>query len=251
MKDALGRVRSVLVLGGRSEIGLAIARTLIDGGATDVVLAARAGVDEETLGSLAAPGVTVRSLEFDGADPTTHPGFVTAAADVLGDIDVAIDAFGVLGSNEQYEADPVYAAQSTMTNFGGHVSIGLLLAERFRTQGHGTLVVLSSVAGIRVRKANYVYGASKAGLDGFATGLGARLEGTGAQVLVVRPGFVFSKMTDGMTPAPMSVNAGEVADAVARGLRASRREVWVPAQLAAVFGVMRNVPGAVWRRMPR
>jgi decaprenylphospho-beta-D-erythro-pentofuranosid-2-ulose 2-reductase len=251
MKDAFGRVRSVLLLGGRSDIGLAVVERLVDGGATNVVLAARAGVDRESLDQVRRPGVEVTSLDFDGGDPQSHPAFVEQAFAVLGDVDVVLDAFGVLGSNEQFEGDPVYAAESTMTNFGGHVSVGLLVADRLKYQGHGTLVVLSSVAGVRVRKANYVYGAAKAGLDGFATGLSDALHGTGASVLVVRPGFVRSSMTEGMSPAPMAVGPAEVADAVVAGLRKGSAVVWVPAQLAALFGVLRNLPRTVWRRMPR
>ncbi len=251
MKDAFGRVRSVLLLGGRSDIGLAVVSRLVNDGATRVVLAARAGVDEETLELLRRPGVEVSSLDFDGGDPESHPALIEQAFAVLGDVDVVLDAFGVLGSNEQFEGDPVYAAESTMTNFGGHVSVGLLVADRLKRQGHGTLVVLSSVAGVRVRKANYVYGAAKAGLDGFATGLSDALHGSGATVMVVRPGFVLSSMTEGMSPAPMAVSPDQVADAVVSGLRKGSTVVWVPAKLGAMFGVLRNVPRAVWRRMPR
>ena len=107
MKDAFGRVRSVLLLGGRSDIGLAVVARLVDGGATHVVLAARAGVDEETLQRVRRPGVEVTSLDFDGGDPSTHPAFVEQAFAVLGDVDVVLDAFGVLGSNEQFEGDPI------------------------------------------------------------------------------------------------------------------------------------------------
>jgi decaprenylphospho-beta-D-erythro-pentofuranosid-2-ulose 2-reductase len=251
MKDAFGRVRSVLLLGGRSDIGLAVVARLVDAGATHVVLAARAGVDDETLAQVRRPGVEVSSLDFDGEHPRSHPAFVEQAFSLLGDVDVVLDTFGVLGSNDQFEHDPVYAAESTMTNFGGHVSVGLLVAERLKQQGHGTLVVLSSVAGVRVRKANYVYGAAKAGLDGFATGLADALHGTGAGVLVVRPGFVVSSMTEGMAPAPMAVSPDQVADAIVDGLRQNSGVVWVPAQLGVLFGVLRNLPRAVWRRMPR
>jgi decaprenylphospho-beta-D-erythro-pentofuranosid-2-ulose 2-reductase len=135
-------------------------------------------------------------------------------------------------------------------NFGGAMSAGLAVADRLRAQGHGSLVVLSSVAGERVRKANFVYGATKAGLDGFAQGLGDSLAGTGANVLVVRPGFVHSKMTDGMKAAPFATTPEAVADAVVSGLRKGRRTVWVPGILRPVFAVFRHLPGAVWRRLP-
>jgi decaprenylphospho-beta-D-erythro-pentofuranosid-2-ulose 2-reductase len=135
-------------------------------------------------------------------------------------------------------------------NYTGAVSAGLAIAEQFRRQGHGRLIVLSSVAGERVRKANFVYGSSKAGLDGFAQGLGDALAGTGASVLVVRPGFVHSRMTAGMQAAPFASTPTAVAEATVRGLRHGRRTVWVPATLRPVFAVFRHLPGAVWRRLP-
>jgi decaprenylphospho-beta-D-erythro-pentofuranosid-2-ulose 2-reductase len=110
--------------------------------------------------------------------------------------------------------------------------------------------VLSSVAGERVRKANFVYGSSKAGLDGFAQGLGDSLEGTGASVLIVRPGFVHSAMTAGLKPAPFATTPDVVADVVVRGLRQGRRIVWAPGMLRWVFMVLRHVPHPIWRRLP-
>ena len=104
--------------------------------------------------------------------------------------------------------------------------------------------------GERVRKANFVYGASKAGLDGFAQGLGDALAGSGASVLVVRPGFVHSQMTEGMPAAPMATTPAAVADATVKALAKGRRTVWVPSTLRPVFTVFRHLPGPVWRRLP-
>lgn len=259
MKNALGNVDAVLLFGGRSEIGLAIVSELVRAGAHRVILAARGGVDDAILSQVKAFGadssarsaIDVVSLDFDGSEIDDHPAVVELAFETLGDVDVVVDAFGHLGSNAESETDPVAAAKSTVANFGGHVSIGLLVAERLRTQGHGTLVVLSSVAGVRVRKANYVYGAAKAGLDGFASGLGDALAGSGASVLVVRPGFVYSQMTDGMEAAPFSTTPAAVGAAVGGALSAGKESVWVPAQLAPMFTVLKNVPRTVWRKMPR
>jgi decaprenylphospho-beta-D-erythro-pentofuranosid-2-ulose 2-reductase len=156
----------------------------------------------------------------------------------------------VLGSQQAFDGDPAAAAAAVSANYTGAVSSGLAVADRFRRQGHGRLVVLSSVAGERVRKANFVYGSSKAGLDGFAQGLGDALEGTGASVLVVRPGFVASSMTEGMERAPFATTPEAVADAVAHGLAKRRRTVWVPGILRVVFAVFRHLPGPVWRRLP-
>ncbi len=126
-----------------------------------------------------------------------------------------------------------------------------LVASRLRTQGSGTVVVFSSVAGVRVRRANYVYGSTKAALDGFASGLADALHGSGARLLLVRPGFVIGRMTRGMEPAPLSSTPQQVADAVLGGLHAGKAEVWVPPVLRYVFAGMRVLPRAVWRRMPR
>ncbi|GAT65259.1 SDR family NAD(P)-dependent oxidoreductase [Planomonospora sp. ID91781] len=248
MRNALGSVDTVLLLGGRSEIGLAIVERLVRDGARRVVLAARgaAGGEPPVIGD-----AEVHLLDFDASRPETHGEVIEAAAKLVGDLDVVIPAFGVLGRQADYDADPVAAAEAVAVNYGGHVSAGLYAARRLREQGHGTLVVLSSVAGIRVRRANFVYGSAKAGLDGFAQGLGDALHGSGARVMVVRPGFVVGRMTEGMTPAPLSSTPGQVADAVVAGLRSGAETVWVPGALRAMFAVMRVLPRAVWRRMPR
>ena len=150
-----------------------------------------------------------------------------------------------ISASEQAEA-----AALAHVNFTGAISASVAVANRLRKQGHGTLVVLSSVAGERVRKANFVYGATKAGLDGFAQGLGDSLEGTGARVLVVRPGFVHSAMTKGMKAAPFATTPDKVADVTVQGLRRGSRTVWAPGILRFVFSALRHVPGPIWRKLP-
>jgi decaprenylphospho-beta-D-erythro-pentofuranosid-2-ulose 2-reductase len=119
-----------------------------------------------------------------------------------------------------------------------------------RSQGYGKIVVLSSVAGERVRRGNPVYGASKAGMDGFALALDHELAGSGASVLVVRPGFVTTKMTTGMKKAPFSTNPEVVAQIVEKGISADKKIVWAPAPLHWMFLVLKNLPIAIWRRLP-
>jgi decaprenylphospho-beta-D-erythro-pentofuranosid-2-ulose 2-reductase len=109
--------------------------------------------------------------------------------------------------------------------------------------------VLTSVAGERVRKANYVYGASKAGLDAFAQGLGDALQGTGVHLLVVRPGWVKTKMTDGMDPAPFPTTADAIADAVVDALAKGKELIWVPGVLRFVFSGFRHLPRPLWRKV--
>ena len=136
-------------------------------------------------------------------------------------------------------------------NYVGAVSSGLAVAAQLRRQGHGTLVVLSSVAGVRTRASNFVYGSTKAAQDAFATGLGHSLHGSGAQVLVVRPGYVRTKMSAGVEEAPFACDADDVASAVVKGLRRGSSVVWAPAVLQGMFGLLRYAPGPVWRKLDR
>ena len=252
MRNAVGEVQTVLVLGGGSDIGAATAERLVRDGARTVVLAGRSperftGVVER----LRAAGATeVLSVPFDADDTDSHAALVADVAARVDDLDVTVVAFGVLGDQEAAERDPGTAVAIARTNYLGGVSVLAVLGEHLRRQGHGALVVLSSVAGERVRRSNFVYGSTKAGLDGFATGLADALHGSGARVLVVRPGFVRSKMTDSLPDAPLSTTPDAVAEAVVKGLRRSAVVVWVPGALRPVMSVLRHVPRPLFRRLP-
>lgn len=252
MRDAVGKVQTVLVLGGGSDIGSAIAERLVKDGARTVVLAGRRpdayGAAEQRLH--AAGAVTVESVHFDADDTDSHDSVVATVTEKVGDIDVAVVAFGVLGDQARDERDPASAVAIARTNYLGGVSVMTVLGKRLREQGHGALVVLSSVAGERVRRSNFVYGSAKAGLDGFATGLADALDGSGARVLVVRPGFVTSKMTAGMPSAPLSTTPQAVAGVVAKGLRGSATVVWAPPPLRLVMSALRHIPRPLFRRLP-
>ncbi|MCP3805552.1 SDR family NAD(P)-dependent oxidoreductase [Allokutzneria sp. A3M-2-11 16] len=246
-----GHAGTILLLGGRSEIGLAVAVRLIGPDST-VILAARRSSDLDSQESvLRVAGATVERAEFDADIVDDHEAFLQKITERHGPLDVVITAFGILGDQRRAETDAAHAVSIVHTDYVAHVSILTLLAKRLREQGRGTLVVFSSVAGVRVRRANYVYGSAKAGLDGFAAGLADALVGSGVRLLLVRPGFVIGRMTEGMTPAPLSSTPDQVAEATVRALRRGKGEVWVPATLRPLFAVLRLLPRAVWRRMPR
>lgn len=249
MRDGTGGVQSVLVLGGASDIAVATVRRLVADRCRRVVLAGRpsAGLDAAAE-QVRADGAEVEVVAFDAAETEAHDK-VVGEVFATGDIDVVLLAFGVLGDQATFDDDHAAAVDAVTVNYTGAVSAGLAVADRLRAQGHGTLVVLSSVAGVRVRKDNFVYGSTKAGLDGFAQGLGDALRGSGARVMVVRPGFVTTKMTEGMEPAPFSTTAEQVAADIQAGLRKRSHTVWSPAVLQAVFGVLRLVPRPLWRRL--
>lgn len=245
---------TVLVLGGRSEIGVAVAERLAGTEAATVVLAARR--PEQLTGEAArvrAAGAEVATAGFDADDLGTHGPLLDDVAARHGPVDVAVVAFGILGDQQRAETDAAHAAAIVHTDYLAQVHLLTGLARRMRARGRGTIVVYSSVAGVRVRRANYVYGSAKAGLDGFASGLADALHGSGVRLVLVRPGFVVGRMTEGMSPAPLSSTPEQVADATVAAVRRGRgnADVWVPGRLRLLFAVLRLLPRAVWRRMPR
>ncbi|MDL9946156.1 SDR family NAD(P)-dependent oxidoreductase [Gordonia sp. ABSL11-1] len=246
---------TIVLFGGRSEIGVAVACRLAAG--RTVVLAARRpdDLEAERAQLLDAGAIEVHTVAFDADATDTHLDLVHSLI-AHGPIDTAIVAFGILGDQVRAENDVTHALQIAHTDYLAQISVLTPLASALRAQGSGTIIVFSSVAGIRVRRANYVYGSTKAGLDGFASGLSDALHGSGVRLLLARPGFVVGTMTkdlmaSGVAPAPFSVTAGQVADAVVRAHRRGRGEVWIPWVLRPMFVGMRMLPRAVWRRLPR
>ncbi len=236
------------VFGGRSEIGLAIARRLAPE-ASVVVLASRP--DPDAAGPPSdLPGAVV--VDFDADDVGNHRAVVAAIEERHGPIDTAVLAFGILGDQTRAERDEAEVARVLHTDFVAQASLLTVLADVMRGRGRGIIVAFSSVAGVRVRRANYVYGSAKAGLDGFASGLADALHGSGIDLVIARPGFVVGRMTRGMAPAVFSSTPDQVADAVVARLRGGGPVVvWIPWQLRVMFAVAPFVPRAIWRRMPR
>jgi decaprenylphospho-beta-D-erythro-pentofuranosid-2-ulose 2-reductase len=250
-----GTSARVLLIGGTSEIGLAIVSALKLAAGTEVILAGRDVQRLESAGKLLA-GLRVSVVRYDGLDVASHQAFVDEVCSA-GVPDLVIAAAGVLIPQPVVAGDVSQAATMITTNFTGHVTTLLALARPMRARGSGTIVVLSSVAAIRPRKFNSVYGAAKAGLDAFARGLADELHGTGVSVLLVRPGFVTGRMTEGMAPAPLATTPARVGAAVAAALdpatlRPKRSGVvWVPTPLVGLATAMRLVPRPVWRKLER
>lgn len=251
MRDGVGRVGSVAVLGGTSDIGVAIARAFVADGARRVILAGRrTDVMEATARQLRTAGATdTNVVAFDADDVASHAAVATELF-AHGDVDVVVVAFGLLGPSGDEQRDPAQAVAVLTTNVVGAGSIMLHVAAQLERQGHGSLVLLSSVAGERARASNFVYGASKAGIDTLAQGLSDRLVSAGVQVLVVRPGFVFTKMTAGFAVPPLPSTAQAVATAVVDGVRSGATTVWVPSTIRWVMLILRLVPRAIFRRLP-
>jgi decaprenylphospho-beta-D-erythro-pentofuranosid-2-ulose 2-reductase len=248
--DALGTPQSLLLLGGTSDIAVAIAREYARHRPLRVVVAARpSSRRDDIVAGLEAAGCTVEALDFEATRAETHSAVVEQAA-VGGDIDIAVVAHGILGDPEQAWTDAAAAIQLAEVNYVSPVACGVALAAQIRRQGHGVIVALSSVAGERARRSNFAYGSTKAGMDAFYSGLGTALREYGGRVLVVRPGFVRSKMTEGLDTPPLSTTPEAVARAVVDGVASGAELIWVPKPMRWVMTVVRHLPRPAFRRLP-
>ena len=247
----------VLILGGRSDIAGEIALRLAPG--NELVLAARGlqGLDERVATLRAAGATEVHTLDFDATQVEKHRDLVHAAQRCLGkgeELKTAVVAFGILGEQERAEHDEAHAFDIALVDYAAQVSMLTVLADEMKS---GHIVAFSSIAGWRARRANYVYGSTKAGLDAFCQGLADRLHGGPLALITARPGFVIGSMTTGMKQAPLSVTPDVVADAVVDSITADEgrmprsRTLWIPRALQALAWVMRLVPRPIWRHMPR
>ena len=252
---------AVLILGGRSDIGGDLARRLCPG--RPVVLAARGTHGLDALADeLRALGATeVHQLDFDAAVIESHRELIVRTQELVGNISCAVVAFGILGEQAKAEHDESHAVDIATIDYLAQVSMLTVLSD---VMSHGHIVAFSSIAGWRARRANYVYGSTKAGLDAFCQGLADKLTLDGSKnlgLITARPGFVIGSMTTGMKPAPLSVTPDVVAEAItseiARQSKAQAQKklrsttLWIPSRLAILAFVMRLVPRAIWRKMPR
>jgi len=250
--DAFGHPQSAVVLGGTSDIAREILNLIAGERCRNVVLAGRdASALDRTAEELGRSVSNVATVSFDATstddvDKTIRQCFEAANEQV----DLVIIAVGELGVQETDETDPRRITRMMTVNVTWPSAALAAVAARLQEQGHGRIVVLSSVAGFRVRRSNFVYGSTKAGLDGFALGLSEAVRGTGISVHVVRPGFVHTKMTEGRPAAPFAVVPERVARDVVRGLQRGDTVIWSPGALRYVFSVLRLLPQAIWRRLP-
>lgn len=251
MIDAVGKPQSILLLGGASDMGLAVVEEFLSRGPARVVLAARSGesLTDATRRVTDAGASAVTTIDFDATDFDSHEA-VFEKIWAEGDIDIAIVAFGILGDNEQQWTNQKLAVQAAQVNFTGAVSVGVLLADRMKKQGHGQIIAFSTVAGEMVRRSNFVYGSTKAGLDGFYRMLGEALRGTGVRVLTVRPGQVRTNMTKDLDDAPLTVDKEDVAKAIAKAVDNRKSLIWVHPLFQPIMFILKHLPLPIIRRLP-
>lgn len=252
MINAVGAAQSILLLGGTSEIGLAITAEFLKKGRAKVILASLPNDElrDAAEAKMKAAGASeVVTLDFDATDFDSHPEVIDKAfAD--GDVDICIVAFGMLGDAEELWQNQRKAVLAANINYTGAVSVGVLVGQKFKAQGHGQFIAMSSVAGERVRRSNFVYGSTKAGLDGFYLNLGEALEEYGVKTLVIRPGQVRTRMSANVDEAPLTVNKEDVAKLAVKSVEAGKTLVWAPPAFQAVMMVLKHIPRPIFKKLP-
>jgi decaprenylphospho-beta-D-erythro-pentofuranosid-2-ulose 2-reductase len=250
--DAVGNPQTILLLGGTSEIGLAICERYLQNAHARILLAAMPddpGRDDAVAQMKAAGARSVELIDFEATDTDSHPKMIDAAF-AGGDVDVAIVAFGLLGDAEELWQNQRKAVQIAEINYTAAVSVGVLLSEKMRGQGFGQIIAMSSAAGERVRRSNFVYGSTKAGLDGFYLGLGEALKPSGVRVLVIRPGQVRTRMSAHIKEAPLTVDKEYVANLAVTASAKGKELVWAPGAFRYVMMVLRHIPRPIFRKLP-
>jgi decaprenylphospho-beta-D-erythro-pentofuranosid-2-ulose 2-reductase len=250
--DAVGNPQTILLLGGTSEIGLAICKRYLQNAHARILLAAMPddpGRDGAVAQMKAAGARSVELIDFEATDTDSHPKMIDAAF-AGGDVDVAIVAFGLLGDAEELWQNQRKAVQIAEINYTAAVSVGVLLGEKMRAQGFGQIIAMSTVAGERVRRSNFVYGSTKAGLDGFYLGLGEALKPSGVRVLVIRPGQVRTRMSAHIKEAPLTVDKEYVANLAVTASAKGKELVWAPGAFRYVMMVLRHIPRPIFRKLP-
>jgi short-subunit dehydrogenase len=247
---ALSEPKRILVLGATSGIAQACIRLWANRG-DHLFLVAR---NPDRLAAVAADALT-RGARFVGTavadlDQTAqHPDLLAHAINSLAGLDIAFFALGVLGDQPKAERNFSDAAQIVHTNYTAPVSLLTWLANYCAQRHSGTLAVLSSVAGERGRKSNYVYGSSKAGLTAFVDGLRNRVDREGVRVLTIKPGPVKTTMTEGMPKYKTFADVNKVAATIVRSIDRGPDIVYVPGQWRIIMAVIRAIPERVFKKL--
>jgi decaprenylphospho-beta-D-erythro-pentofuranosid-2-ulose 2-reductase len=194
-----------------------------------------------------AAEVSCEALDLD--DTAAHPAMLAAAAESLGTIDLALIAHGILGDQEEAQSNYASAAAILQTNLLSAVSLITWLANYFEATHQGTLAVISSVAGDRGRKSNYVYGASKGALNIFLDGVRIRIDRSGAHVLTIRPGFVATPMTADVPQGPLFAQPVQIGRGILKAIERRKDVVYLPGFWRLIMFLIRNIPERIFKKM--
>jgi decaprenylphospho-beta-D-erythro-pentofuranosid-2-ulose 2-reductase len=241
--------KSILILGGSSDIGRASALRFARAG-WRILLAGRDGgaLRREADDIAARTGATVSTHAIDILETGAFEAFVAGLPCLA---DAILCVIGLLGYQTKAQTDIAHATLVIRSNFEGPALLLGIFAERFAVRGSGTIIGVSSVAGERGRATNYVYGAGKAGLTAFLSGLRNRFGKTKIRVVTVQPGFVRTRMTQGMKlPGPLTAEPAQVAEAIYRAVEVWPRDViYVKSIWRVIMVIIKAIPEPVFKRL--
>jgi short-subunit dehydrogenase len=242
--------KKVLILGATSGIAEAASRIWASQGASLFLVARNQAKLEAVAADLRTRGAAfVDTAVADLDDVDSHPALLSHAINSLAGMDVALLAHGILGNQAQAEEDFNTAAHILYTNFIAQVSLLTWLSNYCVTRRTGVLAVISSVAGDRGRKSNYVYGASKAGLTAFLAGLRNRIDREGVTVLTIKPGPVKTAMTAGMPKQEKFADPDAVAQSIVKAVAAKKDHLYVPFIWSPIMFVIRSIPERIFKKL--
>lgn len=239
-----------LIVGATSAIAEAVARLYAARG--DVLcMVARDGIRAQAIAQdLQIRGAAaVHTDTLDVADLTAHADVIERAFSALGGVDVALIAHGTLPDQIRCDADVAYAVNEFTLNGTATIALAACIARKLEAQGTGTLAVISSVAGDRGRASNYLYGAAKAAVSTYLSGLRQRLHGSGVNVLTIKPGFVDTPMTAAFKKGALWAKPEQVARGIVRAIERRRSVVYLPWFWWGIMAVIRGIPELLFRRI--
>ena len=243
-------MRKILIIGATSAIAEATARLCAARGDALFLIARDANRLEAIRADLTVRGpVCVGSRVMDVNAIDTHVGALAEASAALGGIDVVLVAHGTLPDQRACEVSVELTLQGFETNANSTIALLTRLAAQFDSQGHGTIAVIGSIAGDRGRQSNYVYGAAKAAVATFLSGMRQRLAKRGVTVLTIKPGFVNTPMTRAFRKNLLWVQPEAVASGILRAIEQRRAVVYVPGSWRVVMLVINSIPEFVFMRL--
>lgn len=244
-------MKRILVIGATSAIATACCRLWAEQGHEFFLVARDAEKLQQTAQDLEARGAkSVNSFTMDVLDTPQHALMLQQCISTHRQIDIALVAHGTLPDQAACEQDAELALQEFSINGSSVISLLSLLAEQFTLQRCGSLAVISSVAGDRGRPSNYLYGSAKAAVSAFCEGLHARLFKIGVHVITIKPGFVDTPMTQGLTlPNALVVPPEYVAKQIVSAINNKKAVLYTPRFWALIMLIIRSIPNFIFKRL--
>ncbi|MGB8346030.1 MAG: SDR family oxidoreductase [Ktedonobacteraceae bacterium] len=240
----------LLIIGATSAIAQEAAKCFAADGAELFLVGRSAQKLQAVANDLTVRGAKrVETFVIDLDDFERHAAMLDAAIAAFDGIDAALLAYGTLGDQRKCELSVAETMREFTTNCSSVIALLTLLANYFEGQRRGCIAAITSVAGDRGRRSNYVYGAAKGAVSLFLQGLRGRLSSAGVSVLTIKPGLVDTPMTAGIKKGPIFASARAVGQGVYQAMQARKEVVYVPRYWRLIMLVVRSIPERAFKRV--